>query len=223
MPAPTRSFTARHVQLARAALAAIAAIMITFSPDHSAAVGLSVFGGFTGATALVLVLAAILVHPKGQRWPSILLAAVTFLIGAVGSFPALRTDLTFFIAVAAWAGITGLIELILGIRARGTEGARDAMTVGGLGVLLAVLLALVPIDYSLEYAVEGNPFTLTGIVIGVGLFGGYAAIVAVFLGIAGLAPNAKKTDASTAEHPTSENDIKTDAGADRLADHGGIA
>jgi hypothetical protein len=46
MPAATRTFTARHVQLTRAALAAVAAVMITFSPDHSASVGLAVFAGF---------------------------------------------------------------------------------------------------------------------------------------------------------------------------------
>ena len=43
MSAPARAFTVRHVQLLRALFAAAAAVMITFSPDHSAAVGLSVF------------------------------------------------------------------------------------------------------------------------------------------------------------------------------------
>ena len=36
--AASRTFEVRHVQLARAAFAALAAIMITFSPDHSAVV-----------------------------------------------------------------------------------------------------------------------------------------------------------------------------------------
>ena len=51
-----RTFDVRHVQLARAAFAALAAIMITFSPDHSALVGMSVFSGFAIATGLVLLL-----------------------------------------------------------------------------------------------------------------------------------------------------------------------
>lgn len=210
MPAPARSFTARHVQLLRAALAAVAALMITFSPDHSAAMGLSVFGGFAVATALVLLTGAIFVHPKGQRWPSISMAVVTLVAGMVGSYPGLRSDSTFFIVLVAWAALTGGIELFAGLRSRGSAGARDAITVGGLGLLLAVLLLLVPVDFVQQYAVEGNAFALTGIVIGVGLFGGYAAIVAVFLGIAGLAPEMHKDD-------------KTDAGVERLADHGGIA
>ncbi|HZU93558.1 MAG TPA: acyl-CoA synthetase, partial [Microbacterium sp.] len=53
MSAPARTFTVRNVQLVRALFAAVAAAMITFSPDHSAAIGLSVFSGFAIATALV--------------------------------------------------------------------------------------------------------------------------------------------------------------------------
>ena len=54
----------------------------------------------------------------------------------------------------------------------------------------AVALLLVPTQYALEYTIEeaNATFTLTGIIIGVGIFGGYAAIVAVYLGIAGFSP-----------------------------------
>lgn len=198
MPAPARSFTARNVQLARALFAAIAAVMITFSPDHSAAVGLAVFGGFGITTAMVLILAAILVHPSGHRWPAVMLGAFTLVFGMAASIPVFRSEVLFFVLIIAWAALTGLIELIAGIRMKGTEGARDAVTVGTLGLLLAASVALVPIDFTQAYSVEGDAFTLTGIVLAVGLFGGYAAIVAVFLGIAGLAPVKKGTDAQAA-------------------------
>ena len=210
MPAPTRSFTARHVQLSRALLAAVAAVMITFSPDHSAAVGLAAFGGFAIVTALIHILAAILVFRSGQRWPSVMMGGFTVVFGMAASVPAWRSDILFFVLVIGWAALTGLVELIAGLRNRGTEGARDQILIGAVGLLLAVLLLVVPVDLVQHYAVDDNPFTLTGIILGVGLFGGYAAIVAVFLGIAGLAPVAKQ-------------EIKTDAGDDRLADHGGIA
>ena len=51
--APLRTLEVRHLQLARAFFAALAAVMITFSPDHSAAVGLAVFSGFAIATGLM--------------------------------------------------------------------------------------------------------------------------------------------------------------------------
>ena len=95
-------------------------------------------------------------------------------------------------SLVAWAVISGLIELIAGLRARktGDPFARDAILIGAVTLALAVALLLVNPAYSLEYAIKeaGATFTLTGITIGVGLFGGYAAIVAVFLGIAGFSP-----------------------------------
>ncbi|MGF2949590.1 acyl-CoA synthetase [Microbacterium alcoholitolerans] len=210
MPAPSRPFTARHVQLSRAALAAVAAIMITFSPDHSAAVGLAVFGGFAIVTAFVLILAAILVYPAGRRWPAVMMGGFTLVLGMAASVPTWRSETLFFVLVIVWAALTGLVELLAGIRYRGTDGARDAMTIGAMGLLLALLLLVVPVNLTQPYTVEGNDFVLTGIVLGVGMFGAYAAIVAVFLGIAGITPGAKKN-------------IESDAGGDRLADHGGYA
>jgi len=215
MPAASRTFTARHVQLTRAALAAAAALMITFSSDHSASVGLSVFGGFAIATGLVLALAAVFVHPAGRRWPSSIMAAASLVLGMFAGLPPLRSDGLFFGLVIGWAALTGLVELVAGIRAKGGDGARDATIIGGAGLLLAVLLALVPAGFVQEYTTpQGETTALTGIILGVGLFGAYAAIVAVFLGIAGLTPAARKSVQAHAE---------TDAGTESLADHGGDA
>lgn len=196
MSAPARTFTVRHVQLLRALFAAAAALMITFSPDHSAAVGLSVFSGFVLTTSLILLLAVWLVFPAGQRWPSVVLAILGFAAGMTAGVPAWRTDDLFFVVVIAWAATTGLVELIVGLRARraGDAGARDAITVGAFGLLLALLLLAIPAGFVQPYAIEGaGDFVLTGIILGVGMFGGYAAILAVFLGIAGLTPTRPET------------------------------
>lgn len=198
MSAPARTFTVRHVQLVRALFAAAAALMITFSPDHSAAVGLAVFSGFALTTALVLALSAWLVFPAGSRWPYVLLAALGFLFGMAGGVPAWRTDDLFFVIVVAWGVTTGVVELIAGLRARraGESTARDAITVGAFGILLGILLLAIPAGFTQPYAIkDAGEFVLTGIILGVGMFGGYAAIVAVFLGIAGLTP--KRADAVT--------------------------
>ena len=205
MSAPARAFTARHVQLMRALFAAAAAVMITFSPDHSAAVGLSVFSGFVLATSLVLLLAVWLVFPAGERWSWLVLALLGIAAGMAAGIPAWRTEDLFFIVVIAWALATGLVELIVGLRARraGDPAARDAIMVGAFGLLLAVLLLAIPAGFVQPYAIKGaGEFELTGIILGVGMFGGYAAIVAVFLGIAGLTP--KRADAAAAAATASE-------------------
>lgn len=206
MSAPARAFTARHVQLLRALFAAAAAVMITFSPDHSAAVGLAVFSGFVLTTALVMIVAAWLVFPAGQRWPSVVLALLGFVAGMAAGVPAWRTDDVFFVVVIAWAAATGTVELVVGLRARRAADptARDSIALGGFGLLLAVLLLAIPAGFVQPYAIDGaGEFELTGIILGVGMFGGYAAIVAVFLGIAGLTP--QRADA-VATAPASGND-----------------
>lgn len=224
-----RTFEVRHVQLARAVFAAIAGVMITFSPDHSAQLGLAVFSGFATATAIVFLLAAWLVHPTGARWPSMLLGIVGLAAGMVAGVTGLRSTLMFFAVVIAWAVASGLVETVVGARAlrslrrdaatrtdaaarADAEGptrgeARDSLTIGVITLVLAGGLLLVPAQYALTYHLDaaGQTFTLTGIVIAVGVFGGYAAIVAVYLAIAGFSPRrAAPAEAAGSEAAGSE-------------------
>ncbi|QKJ20933.1 acyl-CoA synthetase [Microbacterium hominis] len=218
-PSPAaRTFEVRHVQFARAAFAALAAIMITFSPDHSAAVGAAVFSGFAIATGLVWAVSLWLVYPAGQRVIPGLMALATLAAGMAGGLPPLRTIDGYFWMVILWAAATGVIELVAGVRglrlaSRADKGtleaahpsqeealaaaaaiprsqSRDALTVGILTLVLAAAMLLVPQTYALDYTIAeaGQSFTLTGITIGVGIFGGYAAIIAVYLAIAGFSP-----------------------------------
>ena len=220
----TRTFDVRHVQIARAVFAALAAVMITFSPDHSASVGLAVFSGFAIATGLVLLLAVWLVYPAGRRWPAVAVGIVTVIAGMAGGVYPLRTVTGFFAIVIAWALLSGLIELIAGWRelaapaerreiapgvadARGAvvvgprSESRDALVVGIITLALGISLLFVQPGYALDYTIEEahRTFTLTGTTIGVGIFGGYAAIIAVYLAIAGFSPRpAVETDESPA-------------------------
>ncbi|WP_036284780.1 hypothetical protein [Microbacterium luticocti] len=212
-----RPFEARHLQLARAVVAAIAAAMITFSSDHSAALGLAVFSGFAITTALFLFVAAWLAFPAGARWPVLLLGAIDVVAGMVAGVGPLRTDGMFFGLVIAWAVASGIAELAIGLHARrravtaqDRSDARDALSAGVLGLVLAVALLLVPAGFAWTYTIAEahRTFTLTGITIGVGIFGGYAAIVAVYLGIAGFSP--RKAEASA---PAANPAVAADAAA----------
>jgi hypothetical protein len=211
--ADSRAFAVRHLQLARAAFAAIAALMITFSSDHSAPVGSAIFSGFAIATGMVLLLAVWLVYPAGRRWPAATLGGIAIIAGMASGLYPLRTVTGFFVIVIAWAVLSGVIELISGWRALAGRSvrreivpgvadarppvqigprseSRDAVVVGVLTIVLGVALLFVQPAYALNYRIEEAhaTFTLTGVIIGVGLFGGYAAIVAVYLAIAGFSP-----------------------------------
>jgi hypothetical protein len=231
--ADSRTFAVRHVQLARAAFAALAALMITFSPDHSAQVGSAVFSGFAIATGLALLLAVWLVYPKGRRWPAAALGGVALAAGMAGGLYPLRTVIGYFVIVIAWALLSGVLELIAGWR--GISGARerreiapgvadarppapvgprsesrDAIVIGAVTIVLGIALLFVQPAYALDYTIEEAhaTFTLTGITIGVGLFGGYAAIVAVYLGIAGFSP--RPVEDAAAEDVTAEASASAD-------------
>jgi hypothetical protein len=197
---PARTLQVRHLQLARAVLAAIAAAMVTFSSDHSATYGLAVFSGFAITTGLVFLMAAWLVYPSGRRSPAIGLAVLYIIAGMVAGIPAIRTPELFFVVVIGWGVVTGFAEASIGWFARraareagepqAASEARDAITIGVLGILLAIALVFVPAQYALRYRIEEahQTFTLTGITIGVGILGAYAAIVAVYLAIAAFTP-----------------------------------
>lgn len=224
-----RAFTVRHVQLARAAFAAIAAVMVTFSSDHSAVVGLSVFSGFAIATGLVHLLSSWLVYPAGLRWPSVLLGIVTLIAGMVGGLGPLRTITGFFAIVIAWALVSGAIEAISGILAVRTprvkagqvapwtdgsaptvmprSDARDAIVVGVISVVLGLALLVIQPAYALDYTIDdaNRTYTLTGIIIAVGVFGGYASVLAVYLGIAGFSPGRPQLTAETATAETKDH------------------
>lgn len=219
-PSPTAPrFALRHVQMARAGIAAIAAIMVTFSPDHSASVGLAVFSGFAIVTGLIELISAWLTYPVGRRAAPVLLGALSVIAGMLAGIVGWRSTTFFFALVITWAIVTGLIEATWALRERRVPAlrpeARDSLVVGGITVVLGLGLLLVPVQYVLTYSIE-NPatqaadeFTLTGIIIAVGIFGGYAAIVAVFLGIAGFSPQ-RQAIVTTSPDVSATNGAATD-------------
>lgn len=205
-------FALRHVQLSRAVIAGVAALMITFSPDHSAAIGLSAFSGFGIATALVMFAAAWLTFAAGRRWAPITIGVLSLVAGMTAGIIPWRGDALFFTIIVAWALTTGAVELLAGLRERSIPAvsraeARDTITVGVLTLVLALAVAVIPAQYALEYTIAeaGATYTLTGTVIAVGVFGGYAAIVAVFLAIAGFSPRTSARAGEDAAPARSEN------------------
>jgi uncharacterized membrane protein HdeD (DUF308 family) len=177
------------VPILRAIPAAIVAMIITFSTQHAAGLGLVVFGGYAIVEGLVVALgSARRLDDSVARRTAVLQGWITVVAGVV-AFPLLGSGLAGFIwVVIPFAVVTGGIELVQGIRARRTSPfARDWMTVGGLTVLLAVAFAVTPPNYSKELGgIEHVSGTLDSSVILVGLFGAYLALTAVFHVIAGL-------------------------------------
>ena len=186
------------VAVGRALIAVIPAAIITFNRDHSAQLGLIVFGAFALASGLLLVLA-------GPRSLTVTTDRNLFLIHGIASMIAGALALGFhasghgffLFVVSVWGAVTGFLEIYAGIRVRKRAvPAKDWLFTGIGTAILALLLLLLP----------PNP------VVSVGLFGAYLVFLAVFLPIAGLSlkwdptRERRSTPANTAPTNTAPND-----------------
>ncbi|MCK8609997.1 DUF308 domain-containing protein [Agromyces sp. C10] len=171
--APERA-AAWLVPVVRGALALVPAAVITFSQDHSPALGLTVFGAWAVVAGVVAgALAARLVANRTARWAAVGNGIITAAAGLIAL--ALRDTASngvgaFTFTVAVWAALTGIIELLAGLRLRGrSTSARDWIAAGALTALLALVFVLLPLD----------PVTA------VGLLGAYLVVLGVLLLIGG--------------------------------------
>ncbi|MFT4235428.1 MAG: DUF308 domain-containing protein [Microbacterium sp.] len=179
----------RRVQMLRALFALIAAAVVIFWQQKSWSFGLTVFACWAIATAIVLGLGA---RAERSGRLALLLAVVYVVAGVASALPPLRGSLTFWILVPIWALLAGIVELVIAIRQRRAKDAEggDSLLVAILTLIIGAAVLVVPHGYDLHYFVNEAQqwFSLTGDIIAVGLFGGYLAVVAVFLGIAAFSP-----------------------------------
>ena len=154
--------------LVRAVVALLAGGFITFDPEHSARVGLIVFGSYALAEGVIVGVGGLLLKDAVTKW----LFVAQGILGVVVGIAALVLNGAglgvLLYGVSVWALLTGFAELYCGIRNRGrSEPSRDWMVIGVLTVVLALVYLVIPPDALLA----------------VGLFGAYAVIVGVYVGI----------------------------------------
>lgn len=180
-------FSARYwpVPLVRAAVAAVAALVVTFSPDHSPAIGLAVFGSL----ALIggAVVAATARRADRTRSATVLTIAQGAVSAALGVAAllslALGASLGALVAlVLIWAVATAAPEMIVGLRrADASAASRDHVAVAGAALLLGIVVLLARDDA----------------VFVVGAIGAYSAVVAVYLAIAAFSLKWETTHAAS--------------------------
>ncbi|GAA2032243.1 hypothetical protein GCM10009819_15320 [Agromyces tropicus] len=158
----------------RGALALVPSAVITFTQEHSPALGLTVFGWWAVVSGVVVgALALRLVADRAARWAFVANGVISATAGLVAIWLADTVSAgvaLFTFTVAVWAAVTGILELIVGVRARGrVPAARDWLAAGGLTAVLALVFVLLPLD----------PVTA------VGLFGAYLVLIGVLFVIGG--------------------------------------
>jgi len=188
--------------LLRALPALVVAAVITFNADHSARLGFVTFGSLALVSGAVVLVGSVRALPQGiVRLCLAVQGAVGIVLGAIALFST-EAGLPFLILlVSAFGVLTGFLELYSGLRSRGrSDSARDWLFAGALTVLFAVVVLVVPADYSQPFTgPDGVERALTASIVLVGLLGAYGAILGVYLVIAGLSLKwAPRTVAATA-------------------------
>lgn len=178
-----------YVPVARAVPAALAAVVITFTADHSPSLGFVTFGLFAVLSGLVVgVLGFFTLATGALRSISVAQGGLTVTAGAVALlWPGAGLGFLLFL-LSLWAALTGFLELYAGVSARHRHAAsRDLIFIGALTVCFALVVLVVPPGLQQQYTgPDGVDRVLSSSVVIVGAFGAYGAIAAVYLLIAGL-------------------------------------
>ena len=205
------------VAIVRAVPAAILGLVITFVANHSAGFGLVAFGIFAVTSGVLLaVLAWVRLGGSGVRAFLVAQGGVAVLAGILALLLRDGGIAMFFLLVTAFAIITGFLELYSGFRTRRRFVASGDWRVGGvLTILTAIALLLVPpgLHQGIRTA-EGTTGVLDAAVIAVGILGAYAAILAVYLLIAGFSAKwgTQSVRTGTSAASTSTSEIQTKGG-----------
>jgi uncharacterized membrane protein HdeD (DUF308 family) len=166
--APARSGRYWIVALVRAVLALAVSAVITFTAEHSSSLGLILFGVFAVLTGIVVAIGGFTHDDRVVRRLAIAQGAVGVVAGVLAIIFNGAGLAVLLYTVSVWAALTGFIELYCGVRLRGRSlAARDWLVTGALTAVLAIVYLVIPPDK----------------VLAVGLFGAYAVIVGVYVGI----------------------------------------
>jgi uncharacterized membrane protein HdeD (DUF308 family) len=180
----------------RAVAALVVGFAITFTPAHSATFGLIAFGLYAVVAGAILLADSLGSRGDQSSRGLFLTQGVVTVLAGVAALVLPEGGVHYLVfVVSAWAIVTGALELVSGIRARTRlPAARDWMILGGLTLLLAIGFLVVPPDYSQTLGgIEQIKGQLTASVVLVGMFGAWAIVAGVLLGISAVSARGVRT------------------------------
>jgi len=141
-------------------------------PGITLAVLILFFGAYMFVDGVFALISAIRFRHERERWMMLLLEAVLGIaIGAVTFLWPGITALAWVFTIAAWAIVTGVLELIAAFRLRGALGTEILLGLSGIvSIVFGIAMAALP---------------LIGLVVWVLLIGVYAIAFGILLLIAG--------------------------------------
>jgi len=186
----------------RAVVALIVGFAVTFTSGHSAVFGLVVFGVFAIAEGAIITAGAFGNRPERPSRGLFVLQGVVTVVAGIAALALPEGGVHYLVwVVSAWAVVTGALELVNGIRAHGRiAAARDWMFLGGLTLILAIAFLVVPPDYTQTLGgIEQIKGQLTASVVLDGIFGAWAIVLGVLLGIAAVSARGARPSTTSTE------------------------
>jgi small-conductance mechanosensitive channel len=172
----------KRLLIIRAAIAALVAVAITFTQAHNSSVGLICVLGYATAMVAIEIISVVRIDDRMLKGTVIRLAASVIILGSLIGYMFTAQNksyelLTLNVVIACY-GFMG-IEVFRAARGKffKTPEGRDHSIVAGVNL---AMLAVYLMDF-------GGVFTL-GEIPAVGIFGAYAAILAVFWGLKAFDP-----------------------------------
>ena len=146
-------------------LLGILAFAAPFAATFAATVVIGIFFVVSGGFAIA---AALFGHGSAHRGYTILVGALSVIVGLLMVLEPATGALSLTLMVAVWLGVRGVLELVYGFRLKRRRGM--LITLGIINVLLALfILATVPF----------SALTLPGYILGISfIFGGITSITA---------------------------------------------
>jgi uncharacterized membrane protein HdeD (DUF308 family) len=179
------------VTAGRAAFALALGLAITFTSGHTAEFGLIAFGVFAVLSGALLLVGWFGTRAPAEGRTAFRAAGVVSVVAGIAALVIPTGGIGYLVWVlSGWAILTGALELVTGIRARGrVTGWTDWVIVGALTVALGIVALVIPPDISDSFTGDkGVQGLLTSPIIIVGILGAWAVITGVLQAIAAASP-----------------------------------
>jgi uncharacterized membrane protein HdeD (DUF308 family) len=130
----------------RGALAIIFGIVAFLSPGITLLALVLLFGAYMLVDGILAIVAGVWQAGRSERWWLLLIEGVVGVLAGIIAFASPQvTALALLYLVAAWAIVTGVLEIIAAVRLRQEIEGEWALIVGGVvSVAFGVLLAVLP-------------------------------------------------------------------------------
>jgi uncharacterized membrane protein HdeD (DUF308 family) len=134
------------VVLIRGIAAIVFGILAIVWPAHTLVVLILLFGAYALVDGIFNIVAAIRAVEHHTHWLALLLEGILgIIVGLIAFFHPGIAAIAFVYFIAAWAIITGVLELYAAVRLRRELGGEILLVLGGLAsVIFGILLAIFP-------------------------------------------------------------------------------